>query len=180
MKIETLNLIIRDFHFTDDKDYYEFAKLKEVGRNAGWKPHTSIGVTRNIIASFIYQSDTFAIVSKKENKMIGTISLYNNTNRKNVNAKEIGFSINPKYQNKGYATEACKAILKYGFSDKTTTIISIACESTNIRSERVIMKCGFNYEGLIRQYRKLYNNEIIDAKIFSITKEEYVDERIRN
>lgn len=76
-EIITDRLIIRPWTISDSSDLYEYAKSELVGPNAGWKPHKSEDESKEIINIFISNNDSYAIVLKKENKVIGGIGLHN-------------------------------------------------------------------------------------------------------
>ena len=100
MKLPTLyteRLIIRPLSVLDADDMFEYAKTPHVGPMAGWPPHISIVETISIIKSMItikspYELGNWAIVLKSNNKMIGTIELYNHYYKFKA---ELGYSINP-------------------------------------------------------------------------------------
>ena len=80
--IETKRLILREIRLEDCNDMFEYASLPHFGPMAGWPPHISIVETISIIKSMItikspYELGNWAIVLKSNNKMIGTIELYN-------------------------------------------------------------------------------------------------------
>lgn len=62
---------------------------------------------------------------------------------------EIGYGINDKYQNNGYATEAVKAVLEWAFTNPNVTAIEAETEPENTASKRVLEKCGFVLNGKI-------------------------------
>ena len=62
---------------------------------------------------------------------------------------EIGYGINDKYQNNGYATEAVKAVLEWAFTNPNVTAIESETEPENAASKRVLEKCGFVLNGKI-------------------------------
>ncbi len=72
----TNRLILREWKETDSKDLYEYAKSELVGPNAGWPPHKNEEESKEIIKMFLNNSDTYAIVLKSENKVIGSIGLH--------------------------------------------------------------------------------------------------------
>ena len=102
MKIETDRLIIRPFKMSDDDDLFEMCSDPLTAYNAGWSPHDSIKVTRNIIMGYIYSEETYAIILKERKKLIGTISLYKNNIRKDAGIRELGFCLNKIYRNNGF------------------------------------------------------------------------------
>ena len=62
---------------------------------------------------------------------------------------EIGYGINDKYQNNGYATEAVKAVLEWAFTNPNVTAIEAETEPENAASKRVLEKSGFVLNGKI-------------------------------
>lgn len=171
--LETERLIIRNFYISDVDDVYEYAKSPNVGPNAGWKPHESIEETLSILIEFIKNDEVWAIVDKERNKVIGSIGLHKDRKREFENAKMIGYVLAEDYWGKGYITEAAKRVIKYGFEEMGLDIISVYHYPHNERSKRVIEKCGFKYEGTLRQASILYDGSVYDDVCYSMTKEEY-------
>ncbi len=60
---------------------------------------------------------------------------------------EIGYGILEKYQGKGYATEAVKAISNWAFQEPKVTAIEAEIDDKNIASKKVLEKCGFVFTG---------------------------------
>ena len=173
MKLTGQRIVVRNITFKDTDDYYEYAKSPNVGPSAGWKPVPSRHVAENIIAGFIARKETYAIALKDTNKLIGTISIYQDTLRKNKEAVSIGFSLSEEYQNNGYTTEALKLVIDYVFKYLKMDVIEIGHHVGNFASKRVIEKCGFYYDGRLCKYKRLYDGRIIDADFYSLTKEDY-------
>lgn len=174
MILETSRLILRPFNDGDLEDIFEYAKVEEVGLNAGWIPHTTKEDTSLILDMFINDTNTFAIVYKENNKVIGSISFGKDYIRSNVKSKCLGYVLSKDYWGMGLMTEAAKKMLEYGFFVLDLDIISIAHFTDNIRSKRVIEKCGFVYEGTIRKGTLLYNGKIKDKCIYSLDKIEFI------
>ena len=70
-------------------------------------------------------------------------------------------------------TEAAEAVIEYGFEEMDLELIAISTSKVNKRSQGVIKKCGFTYEGTVRKTYKIYTGELRDSMIFSILREEY-------
>jgi len=173
MKLTGNRILIRNITLKDVDDYYEYAKSPNIGPNAGWKPVPSRRVAERVVAGFIARRDTFAIEERSYKKMIGTISIYPDSLRKNKLAVSVGFSINEDFQNMGYATEALKLIIHYIFNYMNMDIIEIGHHVDNVKSKRVIEKCGFHYDGRLNKYKMLYDGRYVDACFYSLTKEDY-------
>ena len=179
--IETPRLILREVELNDTYDMYDYAKLREVGPTAGWQPHNSPSETRATIKLFqskkkYGQPGVFAIVLKESNKMIGTVELHTYT--KDFKA-ELGYTISPKYWGNGYAVEASKYVVAWGFEELNLKRIECTAFTTNSQSNRVCEKLGLTYEGRRKNGYVLYDGTIHDLDCYAITDYEYRD-RIYN
>lgn len=173
MKLTTNRLIIRNFKYDDDNDLFMMCKDKDTAYNAGWSPHQNIDVSRNVIVGYMYRNETFAILLKDTKKLIGTISLYENTLRKHIKCRELGFCLNKYYRQNGYMMEAVERVLEYGFKTLDLDLIMVCHHKENIACQKLIQKFPFMYEGTLRMYRTLYDGSIIDGVMYSMKKEEY-------
>jgi len=71
-------------------------------------------------------------------------------------------------------TEAVQRAIKYVFEDMQIDLLSVFHYPHNLISKRVIEKCGFEYEGIIKQGCKRYDGQIFDAVFYSILKSDYL------
>jgi len=60
---------------------------------------------------------------------------------------EIGYGINPSYQNRGYATEMVTALTEWALSQPTVDRVTAECRRDNVGSIRVLEKAGFERTG---------------------------------
>ena len=176
--IKTARLLLRNFVLEDMQDLYEYARQDDVGPNAGWKPHGCLQETQEILLHFIYAEECWAIEEKQTGKVIGSIGLRADRRRNYKEAKNIGYVLNHDYWGQGYMPEALQAVLQYGFEQEDLLIISVEHYPFNLRSKRVIEKCGFKLEGVLRKAFAIYNGEIYDHVCYSITKEEYMEKTL--
>jgi RimJ/RimL family protein N-acetyltransferase len=105
-----------------------------------------------------------AVTLKEQNTLIGAcrISISDPRHREGY----IGYIYNKKYWGRGYATEAAKAILDFGFKKLDMHRIYATCDVDNTGSARVMEKNGMQREGCLREYRlqgKNWRNEFIYA-----------------
>ena len=70
-------------------------------------------------------------------------------------------------------TEAVKRVIRYAFEEMNIDLLSTFHYPQNFRSKRVIEKCGFQYEGIIKNGAKTYDGHIFDTVFYSILKSEY-------
>jgi len=171
--LETERLILRAWTPDDADDFYEYAKHPEVGLNGGWPPHTSRDISVEVIQYFIKENDIWAIVLKENNKVIGSLGLHADSKRPHIQVKELGFVVSADYWGQGIATEASQRAIIHAFDDLNLDLVSTYHKSFNTRAKRVIEKCGFTREGMLRHASKRYDNQIFDAVCYSILKSEY-------
>ena len=173
---ETDRLILRKVAVHDLDDVFEFSSDPEVAHRMTWEKNDSKEET---LSNFLQptvdgykqgQSGVWAIVCKKNKKVIGTCSLvaWSNEHEK----AEIGYVLNRKFWGTGIATEAVKEILKYAFGVLQLNRIEGGCDVDNIGSEKVMLKAGMSFEGVLRKNERI-KGEFRDTKIFSILKSDF-------
>lgn len=171
MKIVTERLIIRQWDIKDSEDLYEYAQSNLVGPNAGWKPHTSEDESKEVINMFINNNDSYAIVLKKEDKVIGGIGLHNKKpdfDLAHLKQAEIGYVLNPKYWGNNYVPEAVKALINYGFIEMNLDLIWCGHFDFNNKSKRVVEKCGFQYKFTRKETLERLDNIEVNVLYYSI------------
>ena len=176
-KLTTKRLILRDWKESDSSDLYEYAKSDLVGPNAGWNTHKDENESKRIIKMFIENDDSYAIVLKSENKVIGSIGLHNrmpDEKISNLQQKEIGYVLNPKYWGNEYIPEAVNYLINYGFNDLNLDLIWCGHYDFNNKSKRVNEKCGFKYKFTKHEKIKLLDNKEVNTLYYNISKSEYV------
>lgn len=173
-QLETERLILRNWSLKDAQDLYEYAKDPDVGPNAGWQPHRSVYDSSFIIRNIFKSNSTWAIEEKSTGKVVGSIGLDKDMYREGINSREMGYSLAKRCWGQGYMPEAAGRIIEYAFEDLKLDILMIKTATTNFRSQRVIEKKNFTYEGTLRSAHRMYDGTIRDLKCYSMTREEYL------
>ncbi|WP_297425361.1 GNAT family protein [Clostridium sp.] len=83
------------------------------------------------------------------------------------------YCIGENFQRKRLATEATKAVIKYGFDNINLHKVQISHKSINIPSKKVIEKCGFVYEGKLRDFFYM-DGQYVDRLYYSILQDEFM------
>lgn len=158
IQLETERLILRAFQQSDLSDFYEYASVDGVGEKAGWKHHENIEESQSILNNFIQQDKTFAIVLKKNHKVIGSLGVeaYGMEDKLteffNYKGREIGYVLSKDYWGNGIMTEAVKAVITYLFNEENLDFLLCGYYDFNLPSKRVQEKCGFKpYRALISE-----------------------------
>ncbi|KIO78483.1 GNAT family acetyltransferase [Pedobacter lusitanus] len=175
MKIfaETDRLILREILPSDKNGMYELDTDPLVHRYLGNQPVTTMEQVEEVI-EFIRQqyldngTGRLAVVEKYKNEFIGWAGLklvrgmYNN----HSNYYEVGYRFIRKYWGMGYATEAARASLEYGFEGLQLNEIYAMAETENTASRHVLEKVGL-------RYIEKFDLEGDEHDWFKITREEW-------
>lgn len=139
-KLETERLILRDWQVSDADDYYEMFKDPDV-QNMGAKICSTYQESLRSVRVLNQCQECWAIVLKNSGVVIGSIWLENRPD----SCKEIEYGIAKRYQNNGYVTEAIKRVLEYSFTELALSSVVAYIYIDNLKSIKVIQKCGFTY-----------------------------------
>ncbi|RWR05285.1 GNAT family N-acetyltransferase [Siminovitchia fortis] len=85
------------------------------------------------------------VIEKENDSVIGDIGFKGKPDSEN--AVEVGYGILPSAQNKGYATEAVREIIKWAFTFENVTKVIAECRDDNGPSIRVLEKLNMNRIG---------------------------------
>ena len=113
---------------------------------------------------------TFGIFNKQEDVLIGSTGQHA---RIGADAREIGYWINSKYTNLGYATESTQALIKVGFEHHAVNTIEIHCDPENMASLKISKKLGFDLVEVPQTNTSSPEGEPRDTMIWRMTLEQY-------
>lgn len=120
----------------------------------------TIEFQKNVIiqnyVQFLNKSQIFFGIFKDE-AIIGIIQLYD-ISWGIFKSATIGYSIDEKEQQKGYAKEAVKLILEYAFNTLKLHRIQAATLIDNVKSKSVLKACGFKEIGISEKYLFINGN----------------------
>ena len=163
--IKTERLILRPFMMSDLCDFNDYASIAGVGEMAGWLHHESVEKTQEILDLFIKEDNTFAIVLKENNKVIGSLGVENYgledklTEFNGYRGREIGFVLSKEYWGKGIMPEAVNALIDYLFNELNLDFLTCGYYDFNVQSKRVQEKCAF------KPYRKLLMDTRLGTRV---------------
>ena len=161
--LETVRLLIRPFQEEDADAFFACCQNPNLGNNAGWAPHKTIEESRKILQDvFIGQENIWAMILKDAQQLIGSIGIVPDPKRENPQVRMLGYWLDEAHWGKGYMTEAVQAILNYGFNELQLSLITANCYPHNKRSQQVLERNGFIYEGVLHQAELTYNGNIFD------------------
>ena len=147
--IETERLIVRNFKGEDWRDLYEYLSLKEVLKYEPEAESDEEDCKNKAIDRS--KGDIFwAVVLKESDKMIGHV-YFNQSEPKEFMTWDLGYIFNPKYYGCGYATEATRRILQYGFEQLGAHRIVAMCNPENTASWKLLERLSMRREGYLKK-----------------------------
>lgn len=167
--IETKRLLLRPFQENDAEAFFACCQNPNLGNNAGWAPHKTLNESREILhGAFIGQEGIWAVTLKDTQQLIASIGIVPDPKRENPQVRMLGYWLDEPYWGKGYMSEAVQAVLNYGFNELQLSLITANCYPHNKRSQQVLKRNGFIYEGTLHQAELTYNGNIYDHECYYI------------
>ena len=171
----TERLLLRSFTLEDASDVQRLAGDRDVASTLTNMPHPyEDGMAEAWMHDCSEKFENgealnFAITHRTDKHLIGGIGLRLDPKHENA---ELGYWIAKPYWNCGYATEAAKAVVAYGFEVLKLNRIHARRFKRNPASGRVLEKIGMQSEGCLRQHIKKWDN-FEDLMVYGILKAEY-------
>jgi RimJ/RimL family protein N-acetyltransferase len=157
MQLTTERLVLRDFVESDWEAVLAYQQDPLYLRYYEWTSRTREEV-RAFMKRFLDQQIQvprikfqFAVTLKSGGQLIGNCGI----RRDSPAAREadMGYELDPKHWRKGYATEAARAVLDFGFSHMKVTRVTAWCIADNVASARVLEKIGMKLEKRMRHHQ---------------------------
>ena len=173
--IQTNRLILRKFKIENAQGMFDnWATDPKTNYFLGWPLHKNVEETKSIITNWInkYEEGSYnwIIEEKDTHQVIGSICEEGKKERFKTIA--LGYCLGSKWWNKGYATEALKAVIKYLLLEKDYYLIEANYRSSNPASGKVMQNAGMKYDGTLRSRKIDPDGTRSDVICYSITKDE--------
>ncbi|MFP3420669.1 GNAT family protein [Bacillus sp. SIMBA_154] len=169
MNLTTERCLIRRFTYDDWQDVYAYTSdatvMKYIPEGLFSKEDAKKFVKNNSHEN----AKNFAVLLKEDHTCIGHMVFHPYFGD---HTYEIGWVFNPKYQNKGYASEAAYSVLNHGFKIMNLHRIIATCQPENIPSWRVMEKLGMRREGYFKKCIP-QGNEWWDEFYYAILQQEW-------
>jgi ribosomal-protein-alanine N-acetyltransferase len=153
MELVTRRLVLREYERDDFEAVHRFASDPEAVAFVTWGPNTE-DETRGFLDGWLAERAevprtgyTLALTTPG-GRPFGSVGLY----RDGPHHAELGFAVSRERWGQGYATEAARAILDFGFADLGLRRIYATCRPENVGSSRVLEKIGMSREGRLRDH----------------------------
>ena len=178
LPIETDRLALRLFDRSDLDAIMTYHALPEVQRYLDWKARDRVEVKAALDAMRTQKrltrpGDTFslAVVRKTDDAVIGQVSL--RWHDATAAQAELRFVFNPVYRRQGYASEAVRRMLSFGFAEFNFHRIFARCDAKNQASARLLKGLGMRLEAHYREHA-LFQGEWDEELHFAILDREWL------
>jgi ribosomal-protein-alanine N-acetyltransferase len=144
--LETERLSLRALNLDDAKSIFGLRTNKEVNEFIDRKTPNNLSEARafiDLISNLTANNKGvfWVIESKSNHQLIGTIGLRNFEDEENY--AEIGYELDPIYQQKGFMSEAFEVVLNFGFTDLALNTIEAFTHQNNTDSITLLKKQKF-------------------------------------
>ena len=168
VRLETARLLLRPLRASDAKAIFDYASDPKVARHVRFATHRSLADSRQFLRHVHDRRGkdcVWGIVTKETHRLIGTVGLLDCS--ADHRRAEIGYALHRDYWNQGIATEAVRAIVRHALRKMALNRLEAGCYVGNPASQRVLEKCGFSFEGVLRQ-REYIKGRYPDQKFYSL------------
>jgi [ribosomal protein S5]-alanine N-acetyltransferase len=169
--LETARLKLRPYLDTDVAELMPLISTREVAATTGRIPHPySEKDAKQFIADAQNDDEVrLAITLHGDGRMVGGIGLRHFPAHQN---SELGYWLGVPYWGKGYATEASREMLRYGFESLGLNRIFATVFAHNPASSRVLIKLGMKPEGYQRQHIRKWD-QFVDLELYGMLHNEW-------
>jgi RimJ/RimL family protein N-acetyltransferase len=161
-KMETERLLLRSYRVGDDpmllavsvRNRDHLAEFESGNVLMGLKDEEHAeAVVRELAEKWVVSECFFiGLFEKTTNEWVGQV--YVGPTDWKLPEFTIGYVADVNYEGKGYISEAVRRVLKMLFEDLDAHRVRSECDERNVRSTRLLERCGFRREGHSRETKR--------------------------
>lgn len=176
MELTTDRLILRDFVFEDWPDVLAYQRDPRYLRYYPWTDRSPEDVQR-FVQMFLDQQAVrprlkyqLVITLKTTGRLIGNCGVRMKSS--DAHEADIGYELAPDQWGHGYATEAARAMIEFGFTHLKVHRIWSWCIADNVASARVLERLGLHLEGRLHE-NEFFKDRWWDTLWYAILEDEW-------
>jgi ribosomal-protein-alanine N-acetyltransferase len=167
--IETARLFLRALELSDAAELLHHFSDPELLKYLDFEPLEHLEDARGVIG---WGQSLFAegrgilwgLFERQSGRLVGTLNL---ERKVSPHRAEITYDLAPDWWGQGLMPEAVQAVLPYVFDAMGIVRLETTVHMRNLRSIGVLLKVGFQLEGVLRAY-KVFHGELADVFSFSL------------
>ena len=182
-RMETERLYLRAYKMGDGPMYYA-ASIRNRNHLAEFESENVLmdlkneehaeAIVRELAAEWVARNCFFiSIFEKATDEWAGQV--YVGPTNWELPEFTIGYVADVNYEGKGYISEAVKRVLRMLFEDMGAHRVKSDCNENNIRSIRLLERCGFRREGHLLENRKNADGSFHGDFLYGLLRREYTD-----
>lgn len=177
-ELQTARLVLRSFKLEDIPAIVSLAGTKEIAATTVQIPHP---YSENDARAFLAKANAdylagryvaFAVTIRATGDLCGTVGLHI---AEAHNHAELGYWVGVPFWGKGYATEAARAAVAFGFETLRLNRIFAHHFAGNLASQRVLEKIGLRHEGRFPKHVQKWN-QFIDIENYGLLAKDFRQE----
>lgn len=186
--LKTPRLQLKELTTDDAKSLFSYRSLPEVTRFQGWSPASEQEAVRFVeeeICHVMNRPDTWfqlGIFLGEEEILIGDVGIHflagqgdgrsTDANDGEMDVVEIGVTLSPEFQGRGFASEAVWHVLDYLFGSLHKNKVIASVDPENHKSIALLKRAGFQLVG-IYQNSVLCRGAWVDDAVFTMTRKQW-------
>jgi RimJ/RimL family protein N-acetyltransferase len=169
--LETTRLKLRPYTESDITELVPLIGTREVAATTLRIPHP---YTEQDAKAFLASAQDagkiwLAITLRQDGRQIGGAGLRVDPQHQHA---ELGYWLAIPYWGQGYATEAARELVRYGFENLGLHRIFASHFKHNAASGRILLKLGMCHEGCQRQHLRKWN-QFVDSELYGMLRHEW-------
>ena len=174
--LRTARLVLREFEEGDGPALHAVESRPEVARYQSFAPRTAeesrayVAGARAAAAEDPRRTYDLAVVLPAEGRLIGRCGL--GITDPAIGEGMLWYTLHPAHWGRGYATEAARGLVDFGFRELRLHRIWADCDPANIASWRVLEKLGMRREGHLRENAWI-KGEWVDSLIYAVLERDW-------
>lgn len=151
-------LVIRKFGLQDVHSFYQYRANPDVSRFQSWENYTLQDAEAFIRKQIVHSPNQpgtwfqYAIALTESDQLIGDCAIHTRADEPQI--VELGFTLAPEFQGKGYMNEALCALMEYVFGALNKHKLIAFADVRNTKSIQVLERLGMRREGhLLENYK---------------------------
>lgn len=176
MELRTDRLLLREFVEADWRAVLAYQSDPRYLRYYEWEERTAEDARAFVRRCIGYQQESprrkfqLAITLPESGQLIGSCGI--RVRDPEARRADIGYELDPNDWGRGYATEAARAMLAFGFGPLGLHRIGANCLAENAGSAHVLEKIGMTREGCLRD-NEWFKGRWWDTLLYAILEGEY-------
>ncbi|MEU3515175.1 GNAT family protein [Streptomyces sp. NPDC006654] len=173
--METTRLRLRRFGPQDAPALAAYRSDPDVSRYQSWAAPVPSAEAERLAARFAAGDPRapgwfqYAVQLRDALGLIGDVGVRRGEDGRQA---ELGFTFDPAFQGRGYATEAVTRVVEFLLLEEGLHRVSAACDARNVRSVNLLERVGFRREGHLLQSTWM-KGEWTDDLLYGLLASEY-------